>query len=397
MNKNEVLIQAKKPFVDFLRFKTPTVYSGSGALGKVVDLLEEKQIKNVFILSSTSVYKNGLLNSLFVGLSQKGISYTLGTGVPSNPDYDSVMEAVAEFGDSEAIVAIGGGSVLDAAKAIGGCVTAQKSVEELVGMFHIRKPLPFFIAVPTTAGTGSEATLAAVISDYSHNKKQILDPVLIPDVAILDSALTKDLPVSLTAYCGMDALTHALEAYTSLYARNATNRYARRAIRIIFDTLPSLMKEPENLEYRQDMLEASFFAGYAFTRVYIGYVHAFGHAIGGIYNEHHGLCMAILLPEVMRFYEDVCVNEFATLAQDIGIYDIEKSNDENAKRFVDEIFKLNQELGIPSYFTSLKEDDYDEIIEKAFKECHGNYPVPKYYSYDEAISLLRKVSLKNGN
>lgn len=270
-------------------------------------------------------------------------------------------------------------------------IANHKPAEKLVGTLKVKKqPMPL-IAVPTTAGTGSETTIAAVISGTAtHRKRQILDPKLVPFAAILDPELTVGLPQGNTIHTAMDALTHALEAYVSTYATPETDRYAEMAAKMIYEALPVVREEPKNVEMREQLMVASFLAGMAFTRTYVGYVHAFAHSIGGRYGVAHGLANAVLLPHIMEYYLPVSTPRLARMAQICGISgDSDEST--RARAFVESIAAMNQTSGVPERLAEFPRAEIDAVIKEAFQECHGTYPVPRYYTRPAARALLEQV------
>ena len=303
---------------------------------------------------------------------------------------DSVAKRAREEG-CDGVLAIGGGSVLDAAKTAAAAIANHKPAEKLVGTLKVKKqPMPL-IAVPTTAGTGSETTIAAVISGTAtHRKRQILDPKLVPFAAILDPELTVGLPQGNTIHTAMDALTHALEAYVSTYATPETDRYAEMAAKMIYEALPVVREEPKNVEMREQLLVASFLAGMAFTRTYVGYVHAFAHSIGGRYGVAHGLANAVLLPHIMEYYLPVSAPRLARMAQICGISG-DSDEGTRARAFVESIAAMNQTGGVPERLAEFPRAEIDAVIKEAFQECHGTYPVPRYYTRPAARALLEQV------
>ena len=321
----------------------------------------------------------------------KGIEAVVFDRVSPDPTFGVVEEAVSCAAGCDAILAVGGGSVLDAAKTAAAAIANHKPAEKLVGTLKVKKqPMPL-IAVPTTAGTGSETTIAAVISGTAtHRKRQILDPKLVPFAAILDPELTVGLPRGNTIHTAMDALTHALEAYVSTYATPETDRYAEMAAKMIYEALPVVREEPKNVEMREQLLVASFLAGMAFTRTYVGYVHAFAHSIGGRYGVAHGLANAVLLPHIMEYYLPVSTPRLARMAQICGISgDSDEST--RARAFVESIAAMNQTGGVPERLAEFPRAEIDAVIKEAFQECHGTYPVPRYYTRPAARALLEQV------
>lgn len=345
------------------------------------------------IVTDNFLSTSGLLDGILQGITERGIHASVFDEVTPDPTFP-VVEAAAKAGENcDAVVAVGGGSVLDTAKAASASIANKKNPRQLVGLLKVRKYPLLCIAVPTTAGTGSETTVAAIISDpETHKKKQILDPKIVPVIAVLDPELTVGLPLSGTAFTAFDALTHAVESYISGYANEETKRRAKIAVKEIYLYLPRVMKNPSDLEAREALLEASFWAGTAFTRTYIGYVHAFAHNIGGQYHIPHGLANAVLLPHIMQYYLPRSWKNFAELASLVGLN--ETTPMEQAKKFVDSLFELSHTCNIPERFEAFPESGIDEIITAAFKEAHGVYPVPRYYNRKAARELLLKVCAK---
>ncbi|MEG2987970.1 MAG: iron-containing alcohol dehydrogenase [Oscillospiraceae bacterium] len=392
MNKlfSNLSILVRKPVVKVVSKPTPMTFIGPGRAGEVGRLLDLADIKKVFVLTDHFLYTSGLLGGILQSIKEHNIEAVIYDGVTPDPTFTVVAEAQKACGDCQAIVAVGGGSVLDTAKAVAASVANGKEARALVGMLKVRRYPLLCIAIPTTSGTGSETTIAAIISDpETHGKKQLLDPKLVPMLAILDPDLTVGLPKSSTAFTTFDALTHALEAYVSGYADEDSRRRARMAIKGIYRNLPIVMQNPTDVKAREGLLEASFLAGTAFTRTYVGYVHAFAHNIGGKFGIPHGLANAVLLPHVMQYYTVRCWREFSEIAIMLGITG--GSSIDRANRFVESIYTLAEECGIPARFEAFPKTAIDEVIVDAFKECHGVYPVPRYYTRSTARELLEKV------
>lgn len=380
-----VIFALKKP--------TPVTYIGAGRINKLPEILMMNNAKKVFIIASNTVTKKGLLNQVFAEMKEKGIEYIIYNGVKPDPTFDIVAEVQALCRDCDVIVGIGGGSVLDTAKTVNAAVSNNIDAHKLTGLLKVKQqPRPLILA-PTTAGTGSETTIASVISDtHTHMKKQILDPKTVPMCAILDPNLMLDLPVHTTVTTTMDALTHALEAYVSLYATKETDQYSEIAVKLIFENLPKVVEEPSNVIARENLLMASFYAGMSFTRAFIGYVHAFSHTLGGKYGISHGLGNAVLLPHVMKFYLPVCADRFAKLATIVGYAKKGVSEKENAVTFINALFEMNSKFGMPAILENFPAEEIDEVIRISFKECHGTYPVPKYFSQNDARNMLKKIA-----
>ena len=392
---SKLSIAVRKPVIKIVTKPTPVTYIGPGKAREAGKLLRMLGAKKALVITDSFLHQSGLLDGLLESIRAAEVEYAVFDGVRSDPTFAIVADAKEACVGCDTVVAVGGGSVLDTAKAVSAAVANHTSAETLVGMFKAhRRPLPL-IAVPTTAGTGSETTVAAIISDTgTHSKKQLLDPKLVPMFAILDPELTVGLPKHTTAQTALDALTHALEAYVAGYADEETDRQACLAIRLIFEYLPKVHENPADLEGREALLTASFFAGMAFTRTYVGYVHAFAHTIGGKFGVPHGLANAVLLPHIMRFYLPVCCRRFAALARMLHVGTPGDSDKELATRFVKLLYHLNRQMEIPARFENFPASAIDEVIEMAFQECHGTYPVPRYFSHAGARKLMQAVCAK---
>lgn len=301
-----------------LPWRMPNIISGSKSICKLPYKVKNDGVKKVLVITTAGSIKRGSLNEMFDELKKENISYVIYDDVQPDPTIECI-EAVVKFYKKEAcegIIAVGGGSVMDCAKVTGArIVKPKKSVSQMAGLMKIRKELPPLYTVPTTAGTGSETTVAAVVTDSStHLKYAVSDLCLIPKYAVLDPELTCGLPKNLTAITGMDALTHAVEAYTNKYSSKESRKYALDAVKLIFENLKKAYDNGKNIEVRENMLKASYYAGVAFTRSYVGYVHAIAHAVGGLYGVPHGMANAVILPVVLEAYGEAIYKNLAELA-----------------------------------------------------------------------------------
>ncbi len=364
-----------------LPWRRPQVYQGEGALGQLKDILAAKGAKKPLIVASRRQSGEAAFQA-----AVEGLDYALYTGVTPNPTVDTVEEIAAMYRAEgcDSFVAIGGGSPMDAAKvAAGRIVRPGKSVAQMKGLFKIMKKLPPFIAVPTTAGTGSETTIAAVITDADHHKYAISDLSLVPHAAILDPALTVSLPAAITAQTGMDTLTHAVEAYTNRYYNSTeTRRMAAEAVADIFRYLPRAVENGADMEAREKMLLASYKAGVAFTRACVGNVHAMAHTLGGLYGVSHGLANAVILPHILEDYGEAAEKELSRLAEVAGV-------EGGAAGFVRAIRKMNEKFGIPTGFDCIEEKDLPQMAAWAYAEANPLYPCPKIYEKEDFIRLMR--------
>ena len=373
----------------------PTTFVGPGAALRLCDSIAQFGLKRVLIVTDAVLVKLGLVEPLRRALAEQGVDVAIHDGITPDPTYDVLQKGyeAARAHHSDAILAIGGGSVIDAAKVIDAMVVSGKSPAKLVGMLKVGKPMLPLFAVPTTAGTGSEVTVAAVVTDpIAHAKAAVIDPKLVPAAAALDPALTTGMPKPITAATGMDALTHAVEAYMNRWPHAETGFHAVSAVRMIFANLPRACEDGGNLEAREAMLVASFYAGLAFTKAYVGYVHAFSHKVGGMYGVPHGLGNAILLPYVLDFIKDAPLAEqrLAELAVAIGAGKEGEPRAALAQRFVERVRELNRAVGIPEKLGALKAEDIPAVARAAMIEAHRDYPVPKNMRLPEAEALLHR-------
>ena len=292
-----------------------------------------------------------------------------------------------------AIIAFGGGSSLDCAKALGArIVLPNKDLKSMQGLIKINKKLPLLIAIPTTAGSGSETTVASVITDSNtHYKYVINDFCLIPEYALMLPEVTKTLPKHITSTTGMDALTHAIEVYVGLSMTEKSKKAAEEAIKLIFDNLEKAYEDGEDLNARKNMLYASYLAGTAFTRSYVGYVHAIAHTLGGKYNVPHGLANAVLLPHVLTSYGDCVTKPLSELARLTNLIDETVSDEEGAKKFLDEIYKMNERMNIPLKLDCVKKEDIANMAKLADKEANPLYPVPVLWDEKELEKIYYQI------
>ena len=378
----------------FLPYRTPQCLEGPGAVKKLGDFLKEKKINDVLVVTGAGMVRRGQVQPMLEGFDRAGIRYTVLSFEKPDPTSDDVELGYKTYREHgcKAIVALGGGSRIDCAKGIAAkAVRPKKQVPQLQGILKVLGQIPPFVAIPTTAGAGSETTVAAVITDSAtHRKAAINDPALTPRYAVLDPELTVGLPPFTTATTGMDALAHAVEAYTNgTYNTKLENDLAREAVRLIHGNLLSAVADGSNLEARQNMQKGAFCAGRAFTRGCVGYVHAIGHTLGGLYGVAHGLAMAVLLPYVLRAYGVAVHKKLAQLAEVCGMDGADEQ--EKAENFIRWIEETNREMGLPEGFDMIQEADIPQMIAWARKEANPLYPVPVIWSEEEFESLIRSV------
>ena len=384
-----------KAAMGVLDWTPPQLLQGAGAIKKLPGLVKEQGVKNVLIVTDKGLMSLHLLDSLFEGLEKEGIKYTVFDGVQPNPTIYNVEEALKLYHDNncEAFIAFGGGSPMDCAKVTAAKVARpNKSIPSMRGQLKVLKKTPLIFAVPTTAGTGSETTLAAVISNPdTHEKNAINDPVLRPKFAVLDPELTVGLPPHITSTTGMDALTHAVEAFIGRSNVKSTEDAALKATKLIFENIEKVYEDGKNIEARENMLVASFYAGVAFTRAYVGYVHAIAHNLGGMYGIPHGLANAVILPYILEFFGESAHHRLAILADVAGITEGLTTEKEKAEKFIEAIKELNKKMNIPDKFEGIKDEDIELIATRALKEGNPLYPVPKIMDLEECKAIIKTL------
>ena len=381
--------------ISLLSTKDSVLIKGNGSILKIPFLFKKEKINCILVITTNGTMKRGTLNELFRLLEENGLNYSIYSEVLPDPTIVCIEKAVRQYKKHgcQGIVAIGGGSVIDCAKIVGARIACpKKSVKQMAGMLKIRKKLPTIFAVPTTAGTGSEITAGAVITDgKNHYKYPILDLCLVPDYAILDPKLTLTLPKEITAATAMDALTHAVEAYTNRFASKKAKKSARYAVKLMKDNILVAYSDEENLEARKNLLFASYHAGIAITNAYVGYVHAIAHAIGGMYGVTHGVANAVILPKVLELYGSSCEKELAQLADLISLDG--NTEKEKARNFIQLLYRWNEKMNLPKSLDMIRESDFKELRRRILKEANPTYPVPSIWNEKQVEKALRSIKL----
>ena len=379
----------------FMDWSEPTLLEGEGAILKLPAFIKEKEINRVLVVTDKGLMGLHLLDPLFEELKKQQIEYFVYDEVKPNPTINNIEDCKDVYLDNkcEGIIAFGGGSPMDCAKAAGARIAKPKrTIPQMRGYLKINKKIPPFFAVPTTAGTGSETTLAAVVSDpTTHEKYAIADMSLRPKYAVLDPNLTLGLPPHITSTTGMDAYTHSIEAYIGKSNVKSTIRYAEEASKLIHENLEKAYKNGKDVEARKNMLKASYLAGAAFTRAFVGYVHAIAHNLGGMYGTPHGLANAVVLPYVLQWYGKSIYKPLAKLSDIVGISKANMTNEEKAKLFIEDIKRMNKEMNIPEKFDFIKEEDIQTIVSRALKEGNPGYPVPKIMNKRDMEFVVRQL------
>lgn len=381
--------------IPILPYREPKILKNNSELTKV---LLDNAVKNILLVTDAGLTKLGLYTELVKEIKSAQINVVIYDKTVANPTTQNVDEALSLYKNNNcnAIIAFGGGSPMDCAKATGARVARpNKSLSKMKGILKVNKRIPLLIAVPTTAGTGSETTLAAVITDSeTRHKYAINDFPLIPRYAMLDPNLTVGLPPFVTATTGMDALTHAIEAYIGRSTTKKTRADALKATKLVFENLYTAYTDGKNIKARENMLIAAYHAGLAFTKSYVGYVHAVAHSLGGKYNVAHGLANAIILPYVLKMYGRKIYKKLWQMGVYAGLFDKSTSYEMGAKIFIEKIEDLNKSMNIGTRIDEIQKEDIPTLARTAEKEANPLYPVPVLYTAKQLEKIYYEV--KNG-
>lgn len=355
----------------------------------------KEKTKSVLVVTDSGIVKNGLVAPLEEVLKKNKIKYAIYDKTQPNPTVENVEAALIMYHKNgcDSLIAIGGGSAMDCAKAVGArAVYRKKSLNKMGGILRVLRRLPTLIAIPTTAGTGSETTLAAVITDSdTHHKYALMSFPLIPDYAVLDAELTYSLPPHLTSTTGMDALTHAVEAYIGRSTTKETRRLAVEATKLVFENIENAYKDSHNHTARENMLHAAYKAGISFSKSYVGYIHAIAHSLGGRYGTPHGLANAVTMPYVLEEYGKSANKKLHRLGIAAGVCTENDTHESGAKKFIEAIKALNTAMNIPSTITEIRKEDIALMAKYAEKEANPLYPVPKLMTRKELEGFYYRI------
>lgn len=388
-----------RTFQIILRIALPLLpYRNPGFLGKaedVPDLLREKGLRRPLLVTDRTLRDLGLTRNLERVLRANGFPPAVYDGTRQNPTTRMAEEALTLYHQEncDCLIAFGGGSPMDCAKAVGARVSQPgMELKEMAGILKVRHKTPPMIAIPTTAGTGSETTLAAVIVDEESRHKYVINSFpLIPDYAVLDASTVHSLPHAVAAATGMDALTHAVEAYIGRSTTKGTRADAVRAVKLVFENIEAAAAH-ETIQAEQNMLMAAHLAGRAFSRSYVGYVHAVSHSLSGQYDMPHGLTNAILLPKVLELYGAAAYRKLARLSVSAGLGGEGEDEETTAKRFIRSVYEMNARLGIPDHIEGIREEDIDRLAAYADREANPLYPVPVLWDREQLKMIYRKAA-----
>lgn len=383
---------AFKIALPFLPYRKPEVI---GSVKTIPDIMKKKRRTSVLIITDKGIRNLGLTKRLEKALSDSQIPFTVYDGTVANPTTINVAEALDLYLENrcDAIIGFGGGSSMDCAKAVGArAAKPNQPLSKMKGILKVHKKLPLLFAIPTTAGTGSETTLAAVITDAeTRHKYAINDFPLIPRYAVLDPKVTVSLPPAITAATGMDALTHAVEAFIGNSTTYATRKDALLATRLIFENIDTVYENGSDIDARRNMLHASFYAGCAFTKSYVGYVHAIAHSLGGEYNVPHGLANAVILPLVLETYGGKINRKLHKLAVAARLADKDTPSDEAAAAFIQAVKDMKKRFQIGDTIPEIHDVDIPKLAHYADKEANPLYPVPVLMNAHELEHLYFRL------
>lgn len=375
-----------------LPYRQPKIYD---SVLELEDLFKELEVKNVMLVTDEVLRKSGVTKELENLLEKKKINCVVYDKTRPNPTVKNVEEARRLYvkNKCELLIAFGGGSSMDCAKAVGARIAyPKKQVNQLKGLLKVLKKIPKLIAIPTTAGTGSEVTITAVITDSEKKHKYTMNNfTMIPRYAVLDPKVTTTLPKSLTATTGMDALTHAVEAYIGGSTTKETRMLAEEATKLIFENILVAYEDGNNIEARKNMLEAAYKAGIAFSKSYVGYIHAVAHSLGGEYNIPHGLANAVLMPIVLEKYGKKINKKLYKLGVAANVIKDDGNISEGAEKFIEAIKELNNKMNIPETLDGIKKEDIPMMAKHASREANPLYPVPVLMDKIELESIYHEV------
>jgi alcohol dehydrogenase len=372
----------------------PMTFIGPGASLQLGRAIAQFGVRNLLIVTDKPLRELGLLDQTVSVLTAQGVATEIYDGVLPDPTAQMVNDGIALLKKHHcgAVLAFGGGSSIDCAKVIALGSANGLSAEDCIGVNKCKLPaLPFF-AIPTTAGTGSESTCIAVISDNeTHAKGGVIDVRMIPRATALDPELMRGLPPHITAATGMDALTHAIESYIGTFGDGETDSYGLAATKLIVEYLPTACSDGDNLEAREAMALASYYGGLAITQALVGYVHAVSHNLGARYGVPHGQGNAIVLPHVLEMLKEDAATKMAELAVHAELGTANETDSVLAQKLIDKVWQLNREIGIPETCDAIKPEDIEELIDAALAEGSA-YPTVRFFDRDEVRSLLERLS-----
>lgn len=391
---HSLILGLVKVVVNFAPGARHTVFAGSGSAHQLCEHIVRTGVGKVLVVTDKPLRELGVVDRALAPLAQAGIDLAYYDGVLPDPTYEQVDEgaAVARQHGSEVVVAIGGGSSMDAGKIIAAAATSDDDPRNWTGFGKIKHDVLPLYAIPTTSGTGSEATIGAVIKNLETHEKHVLSGAsLLPAAAALDADLITGLPPHITAATGMDALTHGIEAYIGVWERGTRKADARMAVKLVFDNLATAYRDGANTDARNGMAMGAWYAGLAINQVNVGNVHAIAHQLGGKYGIPHGLANALVLPHVLEFCREEAEQDLAELALLVGAGSAADDTATLSHKFIKVVRDLRTEVGIPDSSDVIKREDYDALTRQAIAEG-GAYPVPRLLDRSSVLAILGKIT-----
>lgn len=390
-----IYVQVLKFVAWVMPVNMPMIFAGPGSSLQLCATIASSGTQSVLIVTDSMLSKIGLIDPMKEALEKRGVQVTVFDGVEPDPTIEQIETGfqVLQKARCEAVLAVGGGSSIDAAKVIAARATNDKPIRKMTGLFKVRKAILPLYVVPTTAGTGSEVSVGAVVSDpVAKRKLPIIDTTLIPKMACLDGNIYLGVPPPITAATGMDALTHAVESYISRISFAASDQMAIAAVRLIMEYLPRAYENGgEDVEARQQMALAAYYAGIAMSKAGLGYVHAIAHNFGALYHVPHGRANAIVMPHVLDFSKSACADRLADLARVSGLGKDVDSDEVLADLFIAKIREMKAAMDIPEKLDLLQAEDIPHIAQAAKEEARFTYPVPRYMTDRDCKNLISRM------
>jgi len=372
----------------------PMTFVGAGSASQLAKSIGQFGIRKVLVVTDKPLRELGILDDTLAALASHGVDTAVYDGVLPDPTQQVIDDGIAILKREacDAVLAFGGGSSIDSAKVIALAGANGCSAADCIGANKCKQPaLPLF-AIPTTAGTGSEGTCIAVVSDNeTHAKGGVIDNSIIPRAAALDPDVMRGLPAHITAATGMDALTHAIESYIGSFGNADTDFYGLASAKLIFENLSRACENGDDLEAREAMALASYYGGLAISQALVGYVHAISHNLGARYGVPHGLGNAMVLPHVLELLKQDAAPKMAEIALHAGLGDSTESESALAQKLVDRVWELNRKIGIPDTTDLIKAEDIEELVDAALTEGSA-YPTPRFFERHECRGILERLS-----
>lgn len=392
--RHKLYLTMLRVMAPFMPGSTHVAFVGSDSARQLCRHIATQAPRKVLVVTDKPLRDLGLADRAVAGLADAGVPFAWYDGVQPDPTYRELAEglAVLKAEGCDMVLAVGGGSAMDCAKIIAACATSDEDPHKWEGLGKVKHdPLPIY-AIPTTAGTGSEGTAGAVVKDAETRVKSVMSGHgLLPKATALDAGLMQGLPPHITAATGMDALTHAIEAYIGVWERGNRLADARASVKLVFEHLPTAFRDGSNLQAREGMALAAYYGGMAINQVFVGSVHAIAHQIGGRYGIPHGLANALVLPHVLEYCREEAEQRLAELAVLIGAGEEGEPAAQLSHKFIAAVRDLRTEVGIPDHSDLVRAEDHEQLAARAVAECL-EYPVPRLLDQASTVDILRKIT-----